>query len=143
VAYCLFLQQIDAAQPGPVPGVFGDTGSLVFMVLKVILMLGAVCILIPAILKFGLPRMNGMQAQQGQLMKVVARFPLEAQKTLYVVEITGKHLLLGVSQERIEVLTELDGEAVQAELDKAALELAAKPGLGAMAMKEFSKYLRR
>jgi flagellar biosynthetic protein FliO len=142
-AYSLLLQ-IDAAQPGQVPG-FLDTWTVFVMVLKMCLTLGAVCILAFIVLRYGLPRITGMPKPQDRLMKVVSRYPLDAQKSLYLVEIAGKHMLLGVTEQRIEMLSELDSEAVQEAIDSEMKEPESQSmaRLGSSAVKEFSKYLRR
>lgn len=143
MAFCL-IWQIDAAQPGAVQEpVLGDTWTLFVMVLKMCLTLGAVCLLAFVVLRYGLPRMTGLQVPQANLVKVVARLPLEQQKSLYVIEVTGKHLLLGVTQDRIEVLSELEGAAVQNALDAKLPESSSVATIGSAAVKEFSKYLRR
>ena len=41
-------------------------------------------------------------------MDVVARVPLEPRRSLYVVEVAGKTLLVGTSEMGLSVLTELD-----------------------------------
>lgn len=104
-------------------------------------MLGLVIALLYATLRF-LPRVMGMPVES-QLMKVVGRYPLDPQKSLYIVEVAGKHLLLGVTQERIQLLSELESGKIQATIEAATLEQQAKPSLGSNAIKEFSKYLRR
>jgi flagellar protein FliO/FliZ len=143
VVYFLLWQQLDPTQPGPVPTapLLGDSWSLFLMVLKTCLMLGFVAALAFITLRF-LPRFVGIQLDN-QIMKVVARYPLEPQKSLYIVEVPGKHLLLGVSQERIELISELESNVVREKIDSVALEQASKPSFGTNAVKEFSKYLRR
>lgn len=50
----------------------------------------------------------------GDVMAVVARLPLEPRRSLYVVEVAGKTLLVGTSEMGLSLLSELDGAAVQA-----------------------------
>lgn len=128
------LLQLDVNPPQqPDLNVIGDTWSLTMMVLKMCLTLGAVCVLAFLVLRYGLPRLTGLQTQ-GNLVRVVTRFPLEPQKSLYIVEVAGKSLLLGVTSDRIDLLTQLDGEQIEQLLEQ---ESAKTPRL------EFSKYLRR
>lgn len=143
VVYFLLWQQLDPTQSptGTVPPLLGDTGSLFLMLLKTCFMLLFVIALIYGTLRF-LPRIMGMPLES-QLMKVVGRYSLEPQKSLYIVEVAGKHLLLGVTQERIELISELETATIQAKLEAATLAQQAKPSLGSTAIKEFSKYLRR
>ena len=48
------------------------------------------------------------------LLDVVARVPLEPRRSLYVVEVAGKTLLVGTSEMGLSVLSELDGDEVRA-----------------------------
>ena len=50
------------------------------------------------------------------LLDVVARIPLEPRRSLYVVEVAGKTLLVGTSEMGLSVLSELDGEEVRARI---------------------------
>ena len=47
------------------------------------------------------------------LLDVVARMPLEPRRSLYVVEVAGKTLLVGTSEMGLSVLSELDGAEVR------------------------------
>lgn len=103
------------------------------MVLKMCLTLGAVCILAFFILRYGLPKLTGLQPNS-ELIRLVTRFPLDQQKALYIVEVAGKTLLLGVTNERIELLAQLEKEEIQQVLQKTPPNTP---------VKDFSKYLRR
>jgi flagellar biogenesis protein FliO len=54
------------------------------------------------------PRSGG-----GDVMAVVARLPLEPRRSLYVVDVAGKTLLVGTSEMGLSLLSELDGAAVR------------------------------
>jgi hypothetical protein len=56
-------------------------------------------------------------------MGVVARLPLEPRRSLYVVEVAGKTLLVGTSEMGLSVLSELDAGQVRA-------QVAARPSFG-------------
>ncbi len=141
VVYFLLWQQLDPTQPAvPIP-LLGDSWSLFFMLLKTCFMLLLVVALLYGTLRF-LPRVMGMPIES-QLMKVVGRYSLEPHKSLYIVEVAGKHLLLGVTQERIELISELNTNVIQETLEAATLARETKPSLSSSAIKEFSKYLRR
>jgi len=142
IVYLFLWQQIDPTQPGPINApLLGDSWSLFVMLLKTFLMLGFVCLLAFFSLRY-LPKLMGMPAEN-QLMKVVARYTLEPQKSLYVVEVAGKHLLLGVTQEKIELISELESTSIEKAMEVISLANTTKPSLGSSAIKEFSKYLRR
>jgi flagellar biogenesis protein FliO len=50
------------------------------------------------------------------LLDVVARMPLEPRRSLYVVEVAGKTLLVGTSEMGLSVLSELDAGEVRARI---------------------------
>jgi len=54
------------------------------------------------------------RARGAHLLDVVARVPLEPRRSLYVVEVAGKTLLVGTSEMGLSVLSELDGAEVRA-----------------------------
>jgi flagellar biogenesis protein FliO len=53
------------------------------------------------------------RARGAHLLDVVARLPLEPRRSLYVVEVAGKALLIGTSEMGLTVLSELDREQVR------------------------------
>lgn len=79
-----------------------------------LLVLGGVCIAaFVAVRVFGRLLATG-RARGAHLMDVVARVPLEPRRSLYVVEVAGKTLLVGTSEMGLSVLTELDAGEVKA-----------------------------
>jgi flagellar protein FliO/FliZ len=78
-----------------------------------LLVLGAVCIAAyVAVRVFGRLLASG-RARGTHLLDVVARVPLEPRRSLYVVEVAGKTLLVGTSEMGLSVLSELDGSEVK------------------------------
>jgi flagellar protein FliO/FliZ len=78
-----------------------------------LLVLGGVCIAaFVAVRVFGRLLATG-RARGAHLLDVVARVPLEPRRSLYVVEVAGKTLLVGTSEMGLSVLTELDGAQVR------------------------------
>lgn len=78
-----------------------------------LLVLGAVCIAAyVAVRVFGRLLATG-RARGTHLLDVVARVPLEPRRSLYVVEVAGKTLLVGTSEMGLSVLSELDGSEVK------------------------------
>ncbi|HEX2685828.1 MAG TPA: flagellar biosynthetic protein FliO [Kofleriaceae bacterium] len=58
---------------------------------------------------------RGVRGVRGaHLLEVVARLPLEPRRSLYVVQVAGKTLLVGTSEMGLSVLSELDGDEVRA-----------------------------
>jgi flagellar protein FliO/FliZ len=79
-----------------------------------LLVLGAVCVAaFVAVRVLGRFLATG-RARGAHLMDVVARVPLEPRRSLYVVEVAGKALLVGTSEMGLTVLTELDAGEVKA-----------------------------
>jgi len=78
-----------------------------------LLVLGAVCVAaFVAVRVFGRLLATG-RARGAHLLDVVARVPLEPRRSLYVVEVAGKTLLVGTSEMGLSVLSELDGNEVK------------------------------
>lgn len=88
--------------------------------LKMVIVLGIVCLL-AYIIKWTLPKSLYMRGVNKSLIKIVDCFRLEPKKTLYIVEIEGKYLLLGSTDHCITPLTstQLDEDVI-----KKALSLA-------------------
>jgi flagellar biogenesis protein FliO len=79
-----------------------------------LLVLGAVCIAaFIAVRLFGRWLSTG-RARGAHLMDVVARVPLEPRRSLFVVDVAGKSLLVGTSEMGLSVLSELDPAEVRA-----------------------------
>lgn len=92
-------------------GAGSSYGDLLVLSLVV---LGGVCVA-----AFVLVRLVGRFLATGRsrgshLLDVVARVPLEPRRSLYVVEVAGKTLLVGTSEMGLSVLSELDGDEVRA-----------------------------
>src|SRR2546421_13050879 len=78
-----------------------------------LLVLGGVCVAAyVAVRVFGRLLATG-RTRGAHLLDVVARVPLEPRRSLYVVEVAGKTLLVGTSEMGLAVLSELDGEEVR------------------------------
>lgn len=87
---------------------YGDLLATSLLVLAVVSVAAFV-----AVRLFG--RVIGSGLNRGtQLMNVVGRVSLEPRRSLYVVAVAGKTLLVGTSEMGLSVLTELDEEAVRA-----------------------------
>ena len=79
-----------------------------------LLVLGAVCVAaFVAVRVFGRLIATG-RTRGAHIMDVVARVPLEPRRSLYVVEVAGKTLLVGTSEMGLSVLSELDAAQVKA-----------------------------
>lgn len=79
-----------------------------------LLVLGAVCVAAFAAVRLFGRVMGAGRNTATHLMNVVARVSLEPRRSLYVVAVAGKTLLVGTSEMGLSVLTELDPGAVGA-----------------------------
>ncbi len=84
------------------------TESPVLDFVKVMAILGGIVALAFAGLKYVLPKVGGVRALRNDLIEVIARQPLEARKTLYVVRAGSRHLLLASSGDAVTVLSDLE-----------------------------------
>src|SRR3954469_19010138 len=72
--------------------------------------LGLVCLVAWAALRLLAGRGAGAGTRAGSVVRVIGRCPLEPRRTIYVVVVAGRHLLLGLGEGPITVLAELDGD---------------------------------
>jgi flagellar biogenesis protein FliO len=118
-----------------VPSPMDELGSVTGQVIdyfKLLAILAGVLILAYLTIRYWLPSMTGVrQLQQGPI-QVVARFPLEPRKTLYIIKTGADLFLIGTSDSDMYFLTELDPASVQ----PALAELPAVPA------RDFSSILR-
>ena len=93
----------------------GSSLSFLWMLVQTILALLLVCGLAYLIFRVLLPRLTG-NFSSNNMVRVVDRVGLEARKNLYVVEVTGRWLLISVSENGAQLISELDaGDAARAE----------------------------
>jgi len=110
----------------------GAAASYGDLLVTSLVVLGVVCVA-----AFVLVRVLGRVLATGRtrgahLLDVVARVPLEPRRSLYVVEVAGKTLLVGTSEMGLSVLSELDGTEVKA-------RVAARPTFGELVRQAWLK----
>ena len=79
------------------------------LLLRLALGVGVVCLIAWIALKYGLKRLLP-DASAGAGMRVIARLPLEPRRSLLVVEVAGRHLVLALSEASCALVTELSVE---------------------------------
>ncbi|HEX2272145.1 MAG TPA: flagellar biosynthetic protein FliO [Pyrinomonadaceae bacterium] len=79
------------------------------MFVQTILALGFVCLLAYVLLRVLLPRLNLSTAGRS-MVTVVDRTPLDQRRSLYVIEVTGRWLLIAVSEGGVQLISELDAD---------------------------------
>jgi flagellar biosynthetic protein FliO len=95
---------------------FQSGSSLLWMFVQTILALGFVCLLAYVVLRVVLPRLQ-VGARGQSMVKVIDRTPLDQRRSLFVVEVTGRWLLLGSSEGGVELISELDAEKAAQEAE--------------------------
>jgi flagellar biogenesis protein FliO len=84
---------------------------------EVLLVLAGVLALAHVTLRFGLPRFFGMRTPTDGPIQMIARYPLEPKKTLYLVKVGSEVFLIGTSEGKVEYLTGIAPENASAVLD--------------------------
>lgn len=108
----LFLQN---TQPVPTVGWL----DIIWLLVQTAIALGIVCGLAILIFRYILPRLNVVSFNKS-IVHVVDGTSLDARKRLIVVEVAGKYMLLASSESGVQLVSELDGDAVE----KAVAEMA-------------------
>lgn len=82
------------------------------MLLETLLALGLVCGLAYLVFRLMLPRLTTIRASNS-MVRVVDRVGLDARKSLYVVEVAGRWLLIGASEAGVHLVSELDAQSAE------------------------------
>ena len=94
-------------------GVPAEGGTnFVQMLLQTFLALGFVCGLAYVIFRWLLPRLHAVRPSGG-MVRVVERVGLDARKSLLVVEVAGRWLLIASSEAGVQLVSELDAETAE------------------------------
>jgi flagellar protein FliO/FliZ len=112
---------------GAVGASYGD------LLVTSLIVLGGVCVAAFVVVRLVGRFLATGRARGAHLLDVVARLSLEPRRSLYVVEVAGKTLLVGTSEMGLSVLSELDAGEVRA-------RVAERPSFGELVRKA---WLRR
>ncbi len=91
------------------------------LLLKTALSVAIVCVLAFVALKYGLKRIVGVGGADDRV-RVLARYPIEPRRTLLVVRVVGKTLLLSSSEAGVHLVHALEEEDALAFLDAPILD---------------------
>jgi flagellar protein FliO/FliZ len=97
--------------------------DILWLLIQTAVALALVCGLAVLIFRYILPRLNVVSFNKS-IVNVVDGASLDARKRLIVVEVAGKYMLLALSESGVQMVSELDGEAVE----KAVAEMAKPAG---------------
>ncbi|MEW6605872.1 MAG: flagellar biosynthetic protein FliO [bacterium] len=113
-----------------------ETLNFGMVCLRMVVALGIVCVVAYFILSKIVPRAMRANLGTGRMIKVVDYFRLEPKKTLYIIEVEGEYILIGVTEQMISplVLTQLNQEAIKKVVSQQTQQLQAnkrqeKPGM--------------
>jgi flagellar protein FliO/FliZ len=93
---------------GAVGASYGD------LLVTSLVVLGGVCLAAFVIVRLAGRFLATGRSRGGHVLDIVARLPLEPRRSLYIIEVAGKTLLVGTSEMGLSVLSELDGSEVRA-----------------------------
>ena len=94
----------------PVPAV--GWWDIISLLLQTAVALALVCALAILIFRYILPRLNAVSFNKS-IVQVVDGTSLDARKRLIIVQAAGKYLLLASSESGVQLISELDGAAVE------------------------------
>ncbi|MBI2337204.1 MAG: flagellar biosynthetic protein FliO [Deltaproteobacteria bacterium] len=101
--FFIFTWVSQTPTPFPMEGGIDFTGSF----LKMIFILGLVVMLALIVLKYVFPKLAIHKGFGNSGIQIVGRVPLDAKKSLYVIEVEDKKLLLGASEQQVNLICEL------------------------------------
>lgn len=110
--------------PGSLDQITGVGGQIVDYV-KLLAILAGVLILAYLTIRKGIPALTGLRPAEGGPIQVMARFPLEPRKTLYIIRAGTDYYLIGTSDTDMFYLTALDGPSLESQLRAAPPPVAA------------------
>ena len=92
------------------------------------MVLALIVALIYLTLNVGARRLLNLNPSAQALVKVVERVPVDAKRTLFVLEAGGEYLLVGSTEQSMSLLSKLPQEAVEAALKQRQARRQAAPG---------------
>lgn len=103
-----FLAQIPTQVATP-----SSTLDFSVLFIKMLGALAVVVLLAVIILKFIVPKLGFTQRNKFKVIEIRSRFTLEPKKNLYVLRVADRHLVVGTTEQNLQVLTELKPDEVE------------------------------
>ena len=105
----VLLQQV------PTAPATGETAvDFTWLFIKMLLVLGIVTVLAILILKYAVPHIGMVKRfQRGKYFRVRGRYVLEPRRSLYLIEVGGRYLVIGVADHGINLITEISAEEAE------------------------------
>lgn len=99
-----------------VPATPAATDSFTWLLVKMVVVLGAVCVLAVIALKYVGPRLGAWRGVTGgKYIDIVARRALDPKKQLWIIRVGTRHFLLGSAEGAVNCLAELQAADVHAQ----------------------------
>jgi flagellar biogenesis protein FliO len=117
----------------------GNSLTFLWMLLQTVLALAFVCGIAYLIFRVILPRLTTNYGGNS-MIRIVDRAGLEARKTLYVIEVAGKWLLVSTSEAGVQMISDLDPEIAK-EMEAAKIAGSESPRLTMANGKSFAERL--
>ena len=113
------LLALQEPSPFGVPSAGESNASFVLMLFQTLLALAFVCGLAYALFRWVLPRLQGFSGAGGNnsMVRIVDRVGLDARKSLYVIEVAGRWLLVASSESGVQLISELDATSAEEAAD--------------------------
>ncbi len=93
------------------PATAATAVDFTWLFIKMLLVLAIVSIFAVLILKYAVPHFGLLKPfQKGQYFKVMGRYVLEPRKSLYLVNIGKRYLVIGTADHGINLITEISKE---------------------------------
>jgi flagellar biogenesis protein FliO len=109
-----FMLALQEPSPFGVPSAGESNASFVLMLFQTLLALAFVCGLAYALFRWVLPRLQGVTgAGAGSMVRIVDRVGLDTRKSLYVIEVAGRWLLVASSESGVQLISELDATSAE------------------------------
>ncbi len=87
-----------------------STLNFIWMMIQTIIALTVVCGLAYVLFRVVLPKLS-FTGSSNSMVKIVDRIPIDARKSLCVIEVAGKWMLIAVSENGVQLVSELNSEA--------------------------------
>jgi flagellar biogenesis protein FliO len=107
----------------------GNSLSFLWMLVQTVFALVLVCGLAYVIFRVILPRL-AVSYGTNNMVRVVDRIGLDARKSLYVIEVAGKWMLVASSESGVQLISELDAASAKLAEDEILKNRQLPPGTG-------------
>lgn len=116
--------------------------DIVWLLVQTMIALALVCGLAILIFRYILPRLNAVSFNKS-IVRIVDGTSLDARKRLVVIEVAGKYMLVAISENGVQLVSELDGESVEESVTKMAEAQKEAPPVFKQVSDSFAQIMER